>query len=159
MAASARGAATAATALSGVWLKDAAASEPMDAALDAMQLKGLVRVAIQLVKGITVKVDGAHFSLTVFSALPLLKVSERYPLSGAPVEHRRRDLRPGGAAGRTTLRPDGVLVTALAWRPPVGGACVDQYRVRDDTLMVTTTLKVGGGSVKYRTVYRRQAAG
>jgi hypothetical protein len=159
LAATRRRGAAAATALTGVWLKDAAASEPMDAALDAMQLKGLVRAAIQMVKGISITVDSTHFSLSVFSALPLLKVSERYPLSGDPVEHRRRDLRPGKAAGRTTLRADGVLVTALAWRPPAAGACVDQYRARDGTLLVTTTLKVGGGAVKYRTVYRRQQGG
>ena len=129
----------------------------MEPALDAMQVTGITRRAIALVKGVTLRVDAASFELAVFSALPLLKVKERYPLSGDAVEHRRRDLRRGTAAGRTTVRPDGRVQTVLLWRDPCAGACVDVYSVRGDVLSVVTTIKVGGRSVRYRTVYDRKA--
>lgn len=157
----ARGATATASAFTGTWLKDGAASDSMDPALDLLQMGGIVRAAMAGVRGLTLRVspDAAAFDLAVFSAIPLLKVRERYPLTGDTVQHRRRDLRGGGAAGRTQLRDDGSLQTTLLWRDPVAGACVDTYSVAGDELTVVTTLKVpavGGRSVRYRTVYRRK---
>lgn len=53
--------------------------------------------AVTLIQGVQVDhAPGSHFEMAVFSALPLLKVRERYPLDGSVVQCNRRDLRLGG---------------------------------------------------------------
>ena len=148
----------------GTWYRDAAASDSMDRALDVMAIRGIVRKAIALVKGLVLKVDCSNgpgssglFTLQVFSVIPILKITERYPLTGAPVEHRRRDLRSGRAAGSTELLADGRLRTTLVWEGSKPGSGTDAYEVSADgrTLTVSSFLKVGGETASYRVVYRK----
>jgi len=153
----------------GTWYRDAAASDSMDRALDVMAIRGIVRKAIALVKGLVLKVDagtsaggsasgsGGLFTLQVFSVIPVLKITERYPLTGAPVEHRRRDLRSGRAAGSTVLLDDGRLRTTLIWEGAKPGSGTDTYEVSPDgkTLTVASFLKVEGETASYRVVYRK----
>lgn len=156
----------------GTWLRDPAASDSMERALDVMAIRGIVRKAIALVKGLHLKVDVAGgggsssnpsssaglFTLQVFSVIPILKITERYPLTGAPVEHRRRDLRPGRAAGATELVDGGSrLRTTLVWKEPRAGAGTDTYEVSEDgkTLTVSSWLRVDGETASYRVVYRK----
>ena len=154
----------------GTWYRDAQASDSMERALDVMAIRGIVRKAIALVKGLVLKVDGGNengvsgppsaglFTLQVFSVIPILRITERYPLTGAPVEHRRRDLRSGKAAGSTELLEGGRrLRTTLVWEGTKPGSGTDTYEVSEDgrTLTVSSFLKVGGESASYRVVYRK----
>ena len=155
--AAARAATSVDVAFTGTWTKDTSSSDSMDAVLDLMRVGGLPRAAITLVRGIELRVTRDVFEMAAFSPIPLLKVKERYSLTGTPSIHRRRDLRGMGATGRTvrTTRGGG-FCTVLAWGAPVAGECVDTYAVAGDVLMVTSTVKVEAGSVTYRTVYRRK---
>ena len=153
----ARAASSLDAALTGVWTKDAAASDSLDPALDLLAVGGLPRRAIALVRGIELRVDGDTFRMAAFSPIPLLKVREAYSLAGHPAVHRRRDRRGGGATGRTTRLPrGGGLRSVLTWNEPHAGRCVDVYRVIGDMLTVTSTVEAAGGSVTYKTVYRRK---
>lgn len=152
----------------GTWYRDAAASDSMERALDVMAIRGILRKAIALVKGLVLKVGvggsgsnsssgGGLFTLQVFSVIPILKITERYPLTGAPVEHRRRDLRAGKAAGSTQLLADGRLRTTLVWEGCKPGSGTDTFEVSEDggTLTVSSFLKVEGQTASYRVVYRK----
>lgn len=153
----ARAASSLDAALTGTWTKDFTASDAMDPALDLLAVGGLPRRAIALVRGIELKVDGDTFHMAAFSPIPLLKVREKYSLTGAPAVHRRRDLRGGGATGRTTRLPKGGgLKSVLTWNEPAGGECVDVYAVNGDMLTVTSTIKAAGGAITYKSVYRRK---
>lgn len=83
------------TDFSGRWHKDAARSSPMTDALRVMAIGGVVRQAIKLVRGCEIKQTPDMFEMAVTSALPWFKVTERYPLDGAEIKLRRRDLRGG----------------------------------------------------------------
>ena len=169
-------AAAASSRFDGTWYRDAAASDPMDRALDVMAIRGIVRKAIALVKGLVLRVDSGGgsgggngssgsagssaglFTLQVFSVIPILKITERYPLTGAPVQHRRRDLRPGKAAGSTELLDGGArLRTTLIWEGAKPGSGTDTYEVSEDgrTLTVSSFLRVEGQTASYRVVYRK----
>lgn len=163
-------AAAASSRFDGTWYRDAAASDSMDRALDVMAIHGIVRKAISLVKGLVLKVDvgagggssngggGGLFTLQVFSVIPILKITERYPLTGAPVQHRRRDLRPGKAAGSTEVIDGGKkLRTTLIWEGAKPGSGTDTYEVSEDgrTLTVSSFLRVEGQTASYRVVYRK----
>lgn len=50
---------------------------------------------MKLIKGVNIQQDEGTFEMAVFSAIPLLKVKERYTLDGKPTLNRRRDLRSG----------------------------------------------------------------
>ncbi|EFN57071.1 hypothetical protein CHLNCDRAFT_143825 [Chlorella variabilis] len=155
--------------VSGTWIKDRAASDSMEPACDAMRLGGLVRTAIRhappaattpaclslhtlpavLIRGVEVRLDGGQFTMSVLSGILWFKVTERYPLDGAPVQCRRRDLRRGGHTGRVERCPaTGSVVLRLEWGEPLGGT---------DVLHVRTDLLIGGQAVSYTQVYRRKA--
>ena len=86
------------------------------------------------------RLDGGQFTMSVLSGILWFKVTERYPLDGAPVQCRRRDLRRGGSprgelAGGTAGRLAGRLAgcsppgsggeprACLPGAPARGGAC------------------------------------
>lgn len=55
------------------------------------------------------------------------------------------------------MTPDGKLRTDLTWGEPHGGAGFDLYELTDDnTLVVSSTIRVAAGAVAYRSVYRRR---
>lgn len=96
--------------LSGVWIKDSAASSSMEAAMQLMHLNGIVRTAVRLIKGMSIELQlpdvgagggAGSFSFGVFSIIGWFKITERYSLDGTPSGLRRRDLRRGAGC---TLR-------------------------------------------------------
>lgn len=151
----------------GKWVKDAAASDSMTPALDAVQLHGLVRRAVHLMRGVELRTASppGTFQFAVFSALPWFRVTERYVLGGPPVRHRRRDLRRGGATGSASLAPPAVkggtprVVVDVAWGPPFAGSERDTYELTGpDALSVTSEMEVEGRPISYVARYRRKKA-
>jgi hypothetical protein len=67
-----------------------------------------------------VRLDGQQFQMSVLSGILWFKVTERYPLSGQPVQWRRRDLRRGGCAPPGV---EGVLGGLLSMLCSAGAAC------------------------------------
>lgn len=70
------------------------------------------------------RLDGQQFQMSVLSGILWFKVTERYPLSGQPVQWRRRDLRRGACA---LPGVEGVLgglfsVRSAAWLPTAAAA-------------------------------------
>jgi hypothetical protein len=155
--------------LSGVWLKDRAASDAQEPAFELVRLPGLLRLAVGLIRGLEVRAEpGREFAFSVLSGVAWFKITERYPLGGggggAPPEEarqRRRDLRRGGAVGTAAPAPGGGVRLALRWDEPFAGGLVQRFHlsVQDpEVLLVDTTMAVGGAEVSYREVYRRQRA-
>ncbi|KAK9915727.1 hypothetical protein WJX75_003301 [Coccomyxa subellipsoidea] len=144
--------------LNGIWIKDKAASDSMDPAMDLMGLNGLIRKAINLVRGVEIAITDDTFEMAIISVIPWFKVREKYPLTSEERQHRRRDLRRGGARGRVRMNPDGALRLDLAWPEPHGGTGYDLFYVLDDvnTLHVDSVITVGGRTATYNVVYRRR---
>ncbi|GFR41900.1 hypothetical protein Agub_g2690 [Astrephomene gubernaculifera] len=116
--------------LTGVWVKDPSRSDPLDEAMDAMQLGGLTRTAVRLVRGLELDVrGGSRFELAVFSVVPWFKVRERYPLDGSEVQCGRRDLRRGKHSGSVAVQPDGSLLLSFTWGEPFAGSGYDHLAV------------------------------
>jgi hypothetical protein len=154
-------------ALSGVWLKDRAASDAQEPAFELVRLPGLLRLAVGLIRGLELRAEpGREFAFSVLSGVAWFKITERYPLGGggggAPPEEarqRRRDLRRGGAAGAAAPAPGGGVRLALRWGEPFAGGLVQRFHLSGEdpeVLLVDTTMAVGGAEVSYREVYRRQ---
>lgn len=159
-------------AFDGRWLKDAANSDTMAAALDAVQLHGLVRRAVHLMRGLELRATSPPgvFQFAVFSALPWFRVTERYVLGGPPLRHRRRDLRRGGSTGSAVLLPPRVpgaeprVAVDLAWADPHAGTGRDVYELTGPGAMTVwsemeVVSPVPGGEptrVVYVTRYKRK---
>jgi hypothetical protein len=144
--------------------------------MDTMQLGGLVRMAVKLVRGCEIKLlcppspsssggqeegQGSHgeFQLDVFSAIKWFKVREKYPLDGKIGRFKRRDLRGGRHEGRVEVLEDGALRLHLKWDEPHGGMGTDTFRlISQDEMHVTSELRKSGIETKisYNTVYRRK---
>lgn len=140
----------------GTWIKDPVLSESMEDALQLLQLNGLVRTAIRLIRGVRLRVTEEEFEFVVFSVIPWFKVVERYPWTGATSLHKRRDLRRGKHRGRVRLH-DGHVLLLLEWEDPFGGVNEDDfYLVKDNELHVSTTITIGDHTVKYIQVYTRK---
>uniref|UniRef100_A0A7S3QKU0 Uncharacterized protein n=1 Tax=Dunaliella tertiolecta TaxID=3047 RepID=A0A7S3QKU0_DUNTE len=151
------------TLLNGVWIK-APESESMAEACDLMQLGGLVRLAINLIKGVEFHITTGEgggpgcLDMAVFSIISWFKVKESYPLSGAAVLCKRRDLRRGKHTGRCRILEGGSVELDMQWGEPYPGRGQDVLRlVSPNELHVTTTLYVGSHQHTYTTVYRRKA--
>ncbi|BDA44299.1 hypothetical protein COCOBI_05-4830 [Coccomyxa sp. Obi] len=145
--------------LNGMWIKDKAASDSMEPAMDLMRLNGLIRRAINLVKGVDITITEDVFEMAITSIIPWFKVRERYPLTGEEKQHKRRDLRRGGARGRVSVNPNGAFRIDIAWPEPHGGTGYDLFYVEDsdpNTLHVDSLITVGGRTATYNTVYRRR---
>lgn len=70
--------------LNGVWRKDRAASEPMDAAMDLVALNPIVRRAVRLVNGLELEISDTEFRMAVLCAIPWFKV-RAIPKRGQPL--------------------------------------------------------------------------
>lgn len=85
--------------LSGCWIKDKKASGNMDKVLQAMGMRGLMRQAVRLLKGMNIKHSDDAFTIEVFSHIGWFKMTEEYSMCGEPALHRRRDMRKGRHTG------------------------------------------------------------
>ena len=65
---------------SGTWNKDLAASDSLDDALRLMQLGGIMRQAVKLVRGVSIEQSSEEFVFRVFSVLTWFKVDVRWEL-------------------------------------------------------------------------------
>lgn len=145
----------------GYWSKDKTASDSMDQACNAMQLGGIIKAAIGLIKGIEIKgFEEGEFQLDVLSGILWFRVKEVYPLDDSVVKHRRRDMRRGGALGRArVLSSDSDGGGSIWLRNEFGGGSLEEkfHLSGVDELHVDAVLRIGDGSpIKYRQVYRRQ---
>mgnify|MGYP006936506870 CR=1 FL=1 len=161
--------------LTGRWHKSKDESDDMRAACDAVELNKILRVGVALVNTLDVSDErrgpDAHFATTL-KAGGILDVKERYPWSGAAVEHSRRDKRRGKHLGRVTLiaaeeseneeekgsekrlHPQ----ISVTWDDPHGGECTDTFVLSRDGHRMTqlSVLAVRGKEiVKYTTVFTR----
>eukprot|EP00200_Dunaliella_tertiolecta_P005469 CAMPEP_0202340272 /NCGR_PEP_ID=MMETSP1126-20121109/1779_1 /ASSEMBLY_ACC=CAM_ASM_000457 /TAXON_ID=3047 /ORGANISM="Dunaliella tertiolecta, Strain CCMP1320" /LENGTH=199 /DNA_ID=CAMNT_0048930947 /DNA_START=178 /DNA_END=777 /DNA_ORIENTATION=+ len=171
--------------MQGRWVKDKDLSDSMGEAMDIMELGGLVRQAVKLIRGLRIEADEDTFTLQVLSILTWFKVTERFPLDGSTVNLRRRDLRKGQASCRMLPQqqgPHGGLMFNLEWGEPHAGSGEDEFMVvplgtaatekqaagkdskpklehgaKEDELHVYSCLRARSGrSVTYRTVYHRK---
>jgi hypothetical protein len=56
-------------------------SDAMDAAMDLVQLNGVIRRAVSLVRGVEIRHTAADIEIAVFSVLPMFKVRAARPVS------------------------------------------------------------------------------
>jgi len=150
--------------LTGRWRKDRARSDDMTLACDAVALPFLLRRAIAVLSVLDVVDDskddstGGSFETTI-KAGGVLDVREKYPWTGAPVTHARRDKRRGGHTGRVARSSAGNPVIEVTWGDPHGGFCADEFLLGNGgrTLTQRTVMDMATGArVEYDTVYVRE---
>ena len=153
--------------LSGVWVKSANRSSPLDPVCDLMKLGGLIRLAVRLVRGVEVRVVASssassscpEIELAVFSAIPWFTVRERYALDGKRCSSwKRRDLRRGKHVGRAEAMACGGARLTLEWGEPHAGRGVDEFTLMGrDEMRVDSTIKlVDGKEGSFHAVYYRR---
>ncbi|EFJ46754.1 hypothetical protein VOLCADRAFT_105421 [Volvox carteri f. nagariensis] len=163
----------------GVWQKDLARSDSMDAASDLIGLSGFAREGIKLLRGCELSiVNSASFRMAVVSVVPGVKdlnigtgseggrvgaedpypINETYPLDGSEASNMRRDLRFGKARGALELTEEGLPRLRLRWENPFAGEGLDEFQlVGQDELHVISTITVNGRTVSYTSVHTRKA--
>eukprot|EP01025_Chloroclados_australasicus_P029518 TRINITY_DN2951_c0_g1_i1.p1 TRINITY_DN2951_c0_g1~~TRINITY_DN2951_c0_g1_i1.p1 ORF type:complete len:316 (-),score=31.26 TRINITY_DN2951_c0_g1_i1:375-1322(-) len=142
--------------LTGTWIKDFERSDSMDKALDLMEMGGIVRTAVRLIRGVQIKLTEKEFVFSLFSIIPWFKITERYPTDGETRRYRRRDLRPGKHVGYIEEKQS-KIVTRVVWSDPFGGNSMDILSCpSDDELQIESHLNVGGKSVSFTSIYRKQ---
>lgn len=172
--------------LTGRWHKLKADSDDMRAACDAVELNAVLRMGVSLVNTLDIADERrgpeAHFATTL-KAGGILDVRERYPWSGARVEHSRRDKRRGKHSGSVSLvevaeeaevgggddEQEGESNgggkekrlhprISVTWSDPHGGECTDTFVLSRSGRRMTqlSELAVRGKEVvRYRTVFTR----
>jgi len=121
LATAAAAASTVDMALCGVWLKDSSASDPMTTACDLMALNGMIRMAVNLVKGIELHIHPPHpappeaaaaaaapaaATSAPAAALPAPSVASATSSTGAGQQHGGQDAaRALAAAGTAGAAP------------------------------------------------------
>ena len=66
-------------------------------------------------------------------------------------------LAPGRHTGSVKVTPKGELLLNLTWPEPYGGTGKERYYLYDqDTLVVETSLTVGGRTVEYKNWHKRR---
>jgi hypothetical protein len=141
----------------GTWIKDAAASTSMDAAMRLIHLNALMRQAVKLIKGVQLSIDEDRFKFGVFSAISWFKLNEFYPWSGEVAQNRRRDMRRGRANGRAQISAKGTIQLQYSWDQPHAGYATDEFSIDEqDRLRLATVVHVGGQTASYVQVYRRK---
>ncbi|KAG2441569.1 hypothetical protein HXX76_003190 [Chlamydomonas incerta] len=133
----------------------------MDQVADLVGLSGLVREGIKLLRGCELTVDGSSFRMGVFSAVPMVKITENYPLSGAEASNMRRDLRFGSCRGSLAVSPEGMPQLRMRWEEPYRGEGLDEFALVPgpggrEELHVTSSVTVGGRTVSYTSVHTRR---
>lgn len=168
--------------LTGRWHKLKAESDDMRAACDAVELNAVLRMGVGLVNTLDIadeRVKGSEgYFATTLKAGGILDVRERYPWSGAKVEHSRRDKRRGKHSGRVSLveveeggdeqeegeRNDGEKGKRLhprisvTWSDPHGGECTDTFVLSRSGRKMTQLSELvvrGKEVVRYKTVFTR----
>mmetsp|Transcript_47411 Transcript_47411/g.119998 ORF Transcript_47411/g.119998 Transcript_47411/m.119998 type:complete len:232 (-) Transcript_47411:47-742(-) len=140
----------------GLWRKNPDASDPMDAACDAVELGWVLRRAIGLLNQMQV-VDTPDTFGTTIKAGGVLDVVERYPKSGESVVHKRRDKRGGSHTGVVVQTAEGPSIQ-VEWSEPYAGWCSDTFTLSEGgrRLTVSTLMRMSSGrEVSYKTVYQR----
>eukprot|EP01026_Neomeris_dumetosa_P083186 TRINITY_DN961_c0_g2_i1.p2 TRINITY_DN961_c0_g2~~TRINITY_DN961_c0_g2_i1.p2 ORF type:complete len:308 (-),score=38.65 TRINITY_DN961_c0_g2_i1:219-1142(-) len=141
---------------SGIWIKDRERSDSMEKAMDIMGMRGIVRAAVGLIRGVEVKYSKDEFVFSVFSYIMWFKITERYPLNGDICRYNRRDLRSGQHTGYVEEKGQKVMCRVV-WSDPFGGSNTDVWSCpNDDELHVESSLNVAGQSVSFTTVYKKQ---
>jgi hypothetical protein len=141
----------------GTWIKDAAASESMDAAMRLVRLNAVMRQAVKLIRGVQLSIEEDRFKFAVFSAISWFKLNEFFPWSGEVCENRRRDLRRGRSHGRVQISPKGTINLQYSWDAPHGGQATDEFSIDEQgRLRLYTVVHVDGQSASYVQVYRRR---
>lgn len=100
-----------------------------------------------------------EFEFAVFSALPLLKVRERYVIDGPPGKARRRDLRRGQHSARAVSLEGGkAMRLEIEWPDPFGGKGFDDFRINEQgELVISSELTMNSGErVAFVAVHRRK---
>ena len=149
------------TRFTGEWRKDAARSDPLDCACDALQLQGMVRGALGKMDRISIDCDGSRVRtrtpLPRQLFIPLGAVVEEFEVGGGEREHKRRDNRPGQFKGRLVADDKGGFAIKSQWSEPLSGTATDTYSLSPDgnTLTIAADLSVEGRQCKYSTVYTR----
>ncbi len=132
----------------------------MDSFFELFHVPSIVRRAAILIRGMSIVMDDDNLSVTMLCAVPWFNVTETYPLSGAPGQQKRRDMRRGKQLGTVETQPDGSIKLSLQWDEPLAGDSSDVLRLTDggQELHVLCRASVGEGKARYEAVYRRKAA-
>ncbi|GBF99971.1 hypothetical protein Rsub_12664 [Raphidocelis subcapitata] len=142
---------------SGRWIKDGQRSTPMTDALRVMQIGGIMRQAIKLVRGCNISQTDDEFVMDITSVIGWFKVRETYKLNGEVSSNRRRDFRRGGARGVARAAARDKLELKLEFDDPNGGVNVDEFTMpAPDELHIKTLLTTTAGeATEFTQVYRR----
>lgn len=142
--------------ISGFWLKDKQRSDSMTRACDIMKLQGLMRHAVKILKGTRILLTNETFHVAAVSVIPVIKVAERYSLSGEEGKFRRRDQRRGGSWGRVEMTRNGVVFHAR-WDDPLAGTTTETFRlINPNEMHIVTEMRVGEETCKYTSVFTKQ---
>lgn len=147
----------------------------MEPVLRLMHMRGVVRQALKLVKGVNIKLSDSAMTIEVFSVIGWLKVVETYKLNGEPSVCRRRDLRRGQHTGCFQALPPVAypsskakseegktqqccrFSTDLTWGEPFGGRGLDVYElIAPDVLHVKSVITVGDQEMVTNGVFRKK---
>uniref|UniRef100_A0A7R9VBP2 Uncharacterized protein n=1 Tax=Chlamydomonas euryale TaxID=1486919 RepID=A0A7R9VBP2_9CHLO len=94
--------------------------------MQLMRMRGPVRTAASLLRGMNVSHTDSAFKIEIFSVIGWFKVVETYSLQGEPSRYPRRDLRRGKHTGHVeVLLPKPLplptpMMPAVAQPPPAG---------------------------------------
>ncbi|KAL6771910.1 hypothetical protein ACKKBG_A28250 [Auxenochlorella protothecoides x Auxenochlorella symbiontica] len=142
--------------LTGMWVKDKANSDSMDTVCEMAALSWVLRTAVKIISRMELKDDEEAFEVTM-KAGGILDVRERYPWSGEPVDHPRRDKRRGKHTAYVKRTDQGPTVY-VKWDDPMGGTCSDHFRLTGygDTLEQHSEMTIGERTHRYISRYNRQ---
>eukprot|EP01024_Parvocaulis_polyphysoides_P019954 TRINITY_DN1913_c1_g3_i1.p1 TRINITY_DN1913_c1_g3~~TRINITY_DN1913_c1_g3_i1.p1 ORF type:complete len:323 (-),score=42.35 TRINITY_DN1913_c1_g3_i1:229-1197(-) len=141
---------------SGTWIKDVERSDCMEEVMDLMKIGGLLRSAIKLIRGMQIEYTEEHWKASVFSFIPWFKISEKYPTNGETRRFGRRDLRAGKHTGYVEEKPSKVVLQ-LVWNEPYGGTQTEIFSMPvENELHHETNMQVGGKTVSFTTIYKKQ---
>ena len=149
----------------GRWAKDYGRSDTLDAACDLWRINFVVRNAMNLVRGLELRVERGgggeeaeeeQLIVLLPSVVKWFKIREHYSLDGSSeTRNRRRDLRRGGARSSVRACPGGAVRITNAWDGSLTGSLVDELSLRGEELVVTSTLTICGQKVVFNTTYTR----
>lgn len=170
-------------ALNGLWMKDKGLSDDMTPVCDLMQLSGMLRMAIGLIRGVEITAvpplreeakdqsmgattkergilenEDGLYAFAVLSGILWFKIREKYALDGVTeARHKRRDFRRGGAIGTASVSKKGGVEIRTRFGPPLEGTMRERiFSPEEGVLHIDTTVTLNGkGSVSYRQVYRK----
>lgn len=144
--------------LSGRWRKDRTQSDSVDELVALAELPWILGKAVEALSVIELAETDEHFE-SVTRVGGIWGVVEKLPRNGAAVRLPRRDNKKGYSLGRVEHMSEGTVSMRLHWPDPVGGECVEVYKLSEDgrTLTQTTTVAIhkNGRRCTTRFVYHR----